>query len=61
MKYTMLPFIIFKYFPKFLGYDRIAYIYSSQRDFFLKTIDEHEASYDPHHMRDFIDVYLRQV
>ena len=42
-------------------YDRKAYILESQREFLLKTIAEHEASFDPLHMRDFIDVYLAQM
>ena len=31
------------------------------RMFMVKIIDQHDATFDPEHLRDFIDVYLLQV
>lgn len=55
-----MPFFLVKLFPTFSGYSAKAHILDSQRAFLLKTVEEHESTFDPNHMRDFIDVYLSQ-
>ena len=50
-----------KLFPNVTGYSKLARIIEAQKAYLMKTIKEHELSYDPEHMRDFIDVYLKQV
>ena len=57
----MLPFFMVRLLPNLTGYTERAGILDAQREYMLKIIDQHIDTFDPEHIRDFIDVYLLQM
>ena len=56
-----LPFFILKNFPNLTGYKMRSGIVEEHKAYILKIIEQHEETFDPEHLRDFVDVYLQQV
>ena len=61
VKISMLPLALMKVFPKLTSYQMRIDIYDIQKDYILKEIKRHEETFEPSHMRDFIDVYLAEL
>ena len=57
----MFPFPLAKLFPNISGYTEKVEVLDAQKAYMMKTIDEHNATLDPEHLRDLIDVYLLEV
>ena len=57
----LLPPSIFKWFPSLARFEERAFIIKTQKEFVLKIISQHKETFDPEHLRDFIDVYLLQI
>lgn len=61
VKANFIPLKILKVFPTFFEYLETVTTYDVQKEYIMKTIDEHEHTLDEDNPRDFIDSYLTEM
>ena len=61
VKVPLYPLSLSRTFPRLTGYEERVSLIDNQKDYFKKTIKEHEETLDENHSRDFIDVYLNEA
>ena len=58
---SVYPLKIMEMFPKSTNYAEMVNILNTQKNYIIKTIEEHESTIDPEHPRDFVDMYLNEM
>ena len=53
------PLKFMEMFPKATNYAEMVNILNTQKNYIIKTIEEHESTIDPEHPRDFVDMFLK--